>query len=292
MTDTLPLAIEGLSWNEDGFIALSGPLLALSAEVDRVFLDLAASFGAERQELGPLLSVSDLRKIDYFSSFPHLITFPSSANSDSENLREFADANGADAVGSLHTPHLAPVRTVLAPAACYGVYIAREKTSVSHPTSVTVRGTCFRSEQSFQPLVRQPSFSMREIVHLGTPESVEDFLQQAREKVLAIANAWGLDPAIEVATDPFFDPKRSPKYVHARLFPTKHELISHTVAIASFNKHRNFFGEAFGISFDGSPVHTGCVAFGIERWLFAILQQHGADPRQWPLDVTSHEDHR
>lgn len=282
-----PSQIEGLSWNEDGFVGLAGPLRALSEEVDRAFLELASCVGAERQEFGPLLAVRDLRRLDYFSSFPHLVTFPASASIESENLREFGEANGADAVGPLHVPRLEPITSILAPAACYGVYIARENTSLPHPLLITVRGTCFRAERSFQPLVRQPSFSMREIVHLGNSESVNAFLLDAREKVVRIASAWGLTPSIEVATDPFFDPERSPKYIHAKLFPSKHELINESVALASFNNHRNFFGEAFRISLDGVPIHTACVAFGIERWLFAILQRHGTGPERWPLDVSA-----
>jgi hypothetical protein len=29
-------------------------------------------------------------------------------------------------------------------------------------------------------------------------------------------------------------------------------------------------------------MHSVCVAFGLERWVHAFLQQHGADVRRWP----------
>jgi seryl-tRNA synthetase len=264
---------QGLDWNAEGFIALSGPLLELSEAVDRTFLELAATFGAARQEVGPLLAVRDLRKIDYFSSFPHLVTFQARADDDEENLRALARTNGAEATGPLQVPRFAPIDMVLAPAACYGVYIARQQTVLTEPQWITVRGTCFRAERSFQPLVRQPSFSMREIVHLGTPESVELFLREGRERALRLAAQWDLELTLETATDPFFDPARSPKYLHAKLFPTKQELIHGGLALGSLNNHRNFFGEAFEITIDGQPVHTACIAFGIERWLHAILER-------------------
>ena len=286
MCEQLSRPPSGLAWNPDGFTGLTGQLHALSEAIDRRFLEVASSFGAEAQSFGPLLSVRGLRKIDYFSAFPHLVAFPASADPEHGNLREFAARNGADIEGPLRTTRNAPVNSVLAPAACYAVYMALEGTELSREwRAVTVRGTCFRSERVFEPLVRQPSFSMREIVHLGDCASAKAFLEEAREQVLAIAAQWGLSPSIAVATDPFFDPARSPKYLHATLFPSKHELIDRGVALASFNNHRNYFGQAYGITANGDPIHTACAAFGIERWVAAILRQHGPQPHGWPVEL-------
>jgi seryl-tRNA synthetase len=268
-----------------GVSGLSGPRLALAEAIDRRFLQLASGFGAEPHAYGPLLPVAALRKIDYFSSFPHLVMFPQSAQPGEENLREFAARNGSDASGPLATVANAPADCVLAPAACYAVYIAHEGTESAMPRAVTVRGTCFRNESIFEPLIRQPSFSMREIVHMGDSGSVKTFLDEARARVVEIAGQWGLAPSLQVATDPFFDPARSPKYLHAKLFPSKEELVEEGVAIASFNNHRNFFGKAFEIRACGEPIHTACAAFGIERWVAAILKRHGPEPANWPVPV-------
>jgi len=57
-----------------------------------------------------------------------------------------------------------------------------------------------------------------------------------------------------------------------------------TLAIASFNDHETFFGEAYGIRLaDGAPASTGCVAFGLERWLLAFLLAHGTVAARWPI---------
>ena len=293
MCETFSSLPSGLAWNPHGLIGLTGPLHALSERIDRRFLDLASSFKAEAQAFGPLLSVQDLRKIDYFSAFPHLVTFPASVEPEQDNLREFAARNGADAEGPLCTTRNAPIHSVLAPAACYAVYIALEGTENSGASrAVTVRGTCFRSERVFEPLIRQPSFSMREIVHLGDAASAKAFLEESRERVLAIAAEWGLAPSLAVATDPFFDPARSPKYLHATLFPSKLELIDCGIALASFNNHRNYFGRAFRITAHGDPIHTACVAFGIERWVAAILRQHGPEPSAWPVEMRQSQQER
>jgi seryl-tRNA synthetase len=282
-------ALPGLAWNRHGFMGLGGPLLALSEAIDRRFVGLAARFGAEAEAFAPLLSVDDLRKIDYFPAFPHLVTFAATVDPDETNLREFAARNGSDSEGALCTTRNSPIHSVLAPAACYAVYISRAGRDLGgRPRAVTVRGTCFRAERFFEPLVRQPSFSMREIVHLGDAASARAFLEEARERVIAIAGEWGLAPVTQVATDPFFDPARSPKYLHAKLFPSKHELVEGGLAIASLNNHRNYFGKAFRIDSNGEPIHTACAAFGIERWVAAILRVHGPKPASWPVGQVTH----
>ena len=44
-----------------------------------------------------------------------------------------------------------------------------------------------------------------------------------------------------------------------------------------------FFGDAFDIRLeDGTAAHTACTAFGLERWLLAVLVRHGPDAAAWP----------
>ncbi len=286
MSSVLTAAFPGLTWKSTGFVGLSGPLLALAEAIDARFLELAAAFSARAQYFGPLLSVDDLRRIDYFSAFPHLVTFPACAAPDPATLREFALANGSQASGALRVGETAAIQCILAPAACYGVYISAQGLELAVlPQVVTVRSTCFRAEVSYVPLERQPSFSMRELVHLGTAGSVQQFLMKAQEQVAALATAWQLPTSIEVATDPFFVPPETPKYLHAKLFPSKHELVHQGLALASFNNHRNFFGRAYRITSAHESIHTACVAFGVERWVAAILHRHGHQPVHWPLDL-------
>jgi hypothetical protein len=54
------------------------------------------------------------------------------------------------------------------------------------------------------------------------------------------------------------------------------------LAIGSVNFHRNYFGEAFEISRDGREAFSGCVAFGLERWIYAFLERFGMNESDWP----------
>jgi seryl-tRNA synthetase len=48
------------------------------------------------------------------------------------------------------------------------------------------------------------------------------------------------------------------------------------LACGSFNYHGSFFTDTFNIkSKDERPINTGCIAFGLERLVYAYLCQKG-----------------
>ena len=62
----------------------------------------------------------------------------------------------------------------------------------------------------------------------------------------------------------------------------KRELVfGNDLAIASTNFHRDHFGEAFAITRQGERAFSGCVAFGMERWLAAFLGTYGKRTEDW-----------
>lgn len=195
-------------------------------------------------------------------------------------------------------------RSVVPPAVCYHVYDAREGERLeTRPVFLTTRGRCFRGEDVPDPSVgRLRDFQMREIVALGTREDVKRFRTGLIAKVRGLVEALELEGRIETAEDPFFlqipgDPAGSSaptprgRRLVQRMLPLKYELRlvlgeGRDCAVASFNHHLTFFGRRFEIRLpSGSPAHTGCVAFGLERWVLALLAQHGTDERFWPATL-------
>jgi hypothetical protein len=80
-----------------------------------------------------------------------------------------------------------------------------------------------------------------------------------------------------------------------RMLPLKYELRlrvdsdGRSVAAASFNNHEQHFGRAFSMRLaSGEYAHSGCVAFGWERWVIAFVNQHGAVEENWPDAVRSY----
>jgi seryl-tRNA synthetase len=269
---------EGVAWQASGQIVLRGPLLQVLRALDATFVSWAAEWHADDVRFPVGIAAKELAKVDYFGSFPHLANFACSLDARPENLRTFAGGPHFDAEGGIALAKLAPVDQVLTPAACYHVYVDLQGCDVAAPSYVTTLANCFRRETKYEPLRRQWSFSMREIVCVAEADDVKRFLAAFEPRVMSFAKQLGIELRYEQATDPFFDPQTNPKVFSQMLDPLKREMLADDgLALGSINFHRNFFGEAFCIRVNREPAFTGCVAFGLERWVYTLLRQHG-DP--------------
>ena len=270
-------------WLENGQSVLSGALLRLYRRLDEMFLGWAAEEKAQEFLFPTFIPARELAKLDYFRSFPHLVTFPTALDPDQENLQRFVESEPLDSHAEVQLTQQSPIREALTPAACYHFYIQFQGQRLSEPRYVTTRATCFRREAHYSPLQRQWNFSMREIVCIGTNREVKDFLAQYQDKLTRFFERIKLPVRWTEATDPFFNPSRNPKFLLQKLDPVKTEMVfDHDLAIGSINFHRNYFGESFQISRGEKEAFSGCVAFGIERWIYAFLAQYGSDEAQWP----------
>ena len=276
---TLPRGVTGSS---DGTCTVSGPALRWLDRLDRAIVGVAEACGADQHAFPPVIPARDLGRIDYFRSFPHLVTMPVTFPADEAAQQRVAADCALDATGSVPLREHAPVRHALIPAACYPVYPMLGRSPLDRRVLVTTRGTCFRREVEFIPLRRQWTFSMREIVCLGTASEVREFLDRGRRLVEVLTGRLGLDPEWAVASDPFFQPHRNPGALMQLLAPVKHEAVVDELAISSVNLHHDHFGRAFEIGRDGRAAHSGCVAFGLERWLGVMAGRWGPDPARWP----------
>lgn len=282
MSGRAAITAPGLAWAPNGQATLSGPLLTLADRLDRRFLALASRWDAEELRFPTFIAAAELERIDWFRSFPHLATFPVSLAPDEPNLDRFT-AGDPLVDGAVQLADLAPVRDVCTPAACYHLYAHHRGADFDGPRWFTTKATCFRREDHYEPLERQWSFTMREVVCMGTAGEAAGFLDEAAALVDELTTALGLELRWDLATDPFFRPSANPQYLMQRIDPTKHELLfDDRLAIASRNLHHDHFGRAFSIERDGAPVHTACLAFGVERWLAAFVRQFGPDEAGWP----------
>jgi seryl-tRNA synthetase len=280
-----------------GLVGLRGDVLALYRALEQTIAGLARSESADEWRVPAGLSLETLARADYFASFPQWLTAVSHLSEDPTVLERVATATDPAAAAR---SALAPADAVLPPAVCYHTYAALAGTVVSSPTTMTAQGTCWRHEgDRLAPLERGWAFTMREIVCLGAAEDIDAFRLRGIEHVGELASVLGLERRVIQASDPFFAPAvPSPSGVFAptargkallqRVKALKHELLltlapGRSIAAASFNHHETFFGEAFDIRLpSGRPAASGCIAFGIERWLLAFLVTHGPDAGAWP----------
>ncbi len=281
-TELIPDSL-GLGWMENGQSVLSGPVLHLFDALDRAFLRMAGVWDATEYRFPTLIAARELHRIDYFRSFPHMATFAVCLDPDDDNVGAFVDGPVLDPADGLALTKARPITEVLTPAACYHLYIHLQGSRLDAPRYLTTRNTCFRKEEWFAPLQRQWSFSMREIVAMGTRDEVQQFLDRTRALVDRLFSALDLPFAWETATDPFFRPASNLKHLAQRLNPTKLEAVfDGRLAIASVNLHQDHFGGTYEISRESEDAYSGCVAFGLERWVHAFIHHFGPDPECWP----------
>ncbi len=284
--------LEAMFDSTNGLLTLKGSLVGLRRRLDALFREWAHVVEAEEFAFPPVMSVAALAAADYFSSFPHLATLATRIGPDDQGVARFVAAAKGSPLDRIEKDHLAPAKFVLPSAACYAVYQHFQGMQLREDRYVTLMSPCFRHETSYTAGQRQWSFHMREIVCVGSEAAVRRFLEKYRTLVQQKMEEARMPFTISEATDPFFD-KRDPRRLLQRLEPLKHEfLFESSLAIASINFHRNFFGERFALrTAEGEPAYSGCVAFGLERWLYACTKMFGADGNAWPacLKPTTHD---
>jgi seryl-tRNA synthetase len=260
------------AFRASGGLPILGPEgVALFRALDRQFLRWAEACAAIEKRYPMLMRSEDLARFDYFRNFPHIAVCSCSIRRDEQENY----ANRCGPVSEISTDHLTAADHVLAPAACYNIYIDYRGAELATDLKVTTIAECHRNEAYYEGLARLRSFSMREIVCIGSAESVKRHVADLKKVVTGFLDRIGVPVIVDVATDPFFD-RSSQRAVASLIFPTKEEVqYAGEVAIASFNFHRNFFGERCGITFGGEPAFSGCVAFGIERWIHALVDHYG-----------------
>ncbi len=251
----------------------------------------------ERMAFPPLLPKRQLEQIGYLKSFPHLAGSVFSFDGDEEQAAE------QERKASMHedwSEHQSQTDLVLTPAACYPVYpaIAARGPLPSEGVTIDAGGAyVFRHEPSGDP-ARLQMFHQREMVRIGTPETVLDWRAQWRDRAVATLQEIGLDARFDVANDPFFGRSGRLLARSQRAQELKFEVLvqiasPQPTAVASFNYHQDHFAQAYGIEIaaaDGSETstaHTACLGFGLERITLALLRTHGLELVDWPQEIRS-----
>jgi seryl-tRNA synthetase len=258
-----------------GLVGLRGRPLAQLRRIERLVASLCAGETNDEWAVPPAIPLETLERAGYFASFPHWLTLASHLSDDSATLEQVASSpTPARAAANA----AAPATAGLLPAVCYHVYSALAGSALRSPRVVTAEARCWRHEgERLSPLERGWAFTMREIVCIGSEAECAAFRERGVAIARKLATALGLEWSIEPAEDPFFAPTARGRALLQRVKGLKHELRlpigdAETTAAASFNLHEQFFGESFDIRLaDGEPAHTACVAFGLERWLLAVL---------------------
>jgi hypothetical protein len=284
--------LSGIHSTGPGQVALEGLPLKLLRYFDTLFESLGAPWHPRALRTPTLISANILARCDYFRSFPHSVTFACHLSEDSDQIDRFRQRH--ESRRSLDDESLAdmqPPQTCLSPAVCYHVYALNSgRVLPAEELVYAVWGKCFRYESTnLRDLRRLWDFTMREIVFLGRREAVLAARDRAVDLVADVLATHRLAGEIRTASDPFFvAPDAVAKTYFQLSSETKYEvsllLPDHErLAVSSLNYHTDFFGRAFDVSLEGGgAMHSVCVGFGLERWVYAFLAQHGSRSSEWP----------
>ncbi len=270
-----------------GQYALVGPVARLRTDLDARLRAIATAVGAEPWHLPSIEQTCDLiPATGYLSSHGPYVTFGYRLPCHFERLRRFTAAAKERRLERPDVEDLEPTGFILEPFVCHNVYRALRGARVETGRTITALGTCYRHEGvRFEPLLRQWEFSMREVVLVGAPA----FVAEQRAHLIALTQELvrdlDLDARLEIATDPFFVSEAASKRTYQAINSTKLELAlaldaEATTAAGSFNLHGRHFADPMNMS---REVETACIAWGLERWMAAVIARWGADARNWPI---------
>jgi seryl-tRNA synthetase len=273
-----------------------GPLVTRLVEVfERNFLDLASTFNADPHRFPTLISAEKLGRVNYFRAFPHSLTFATHLREDLHVINDFSETAHYEETGLNTRPDsFSKIQALLSPAVCYHLYFSlADKPLPGGHLAATAVGHCFRYESTnLNSLERLWDFTMREVIFVGPADFVLENRERGRKQVAQFLESIGLAYKVESANDPFFVGEFRKQAAFQNAFQLKYEIRAHlpfknsTLAVGSYNYHQDFFGRNLNISLpDGKPAHTGCIAFGLERLVYAFLCQFGLDPASWPAAI-------
>lgn len=239
--------------------------------IDNQFKDWILAMGGDEYHVPALIDKSVLEKCGYFASFPQHLTIAGVVKP------EFYGSVVRDSV--VREEYVAIEGKYLTPAACLNIYPILSRRRVEADEAITTLTRVYRYEQGkFDGCTRLWDFTVREFVFVGTIDYVLGQLDVVKQLVLQFINKLGLNANIAEANDIFFPTKRNViKEKLQKANSLKYELITqikdNDVAIASFNFHETHFSKSFGFDNNGK-IMTGCVGFGLERWLAAISENN------------------
>lgn len=233
--------------------------------IDSHFANLAKQMGAVEYQIPALIDGDILKKCGYLNSFPHHLTIPCYVKNE-----KYKHVMNEQAVG---IDDLRIGNKFLTPSACLHIYPCLSGKEFESKV-ITTKARVYRSEdREYDGKVRLWDFSVREIVFAGNKEFVLGNLEHLKIECEKFCEKIGLPINVIASSDHFYPTKKNlakSRLQKQNLF--KYELVTEIdgqkVSLASFNFHDKHFSKPF--QFDCNNKVTGCVGFGLERWVTAL----------------------
>lgn len=284
--------VEDIFYFDDGMISLSNKALFLYEFFNDRFLNMVYSeFKGECdivEKLYPvLLPISAYKKTGYLKRTPQYAMFCCSVCENMNVLNELDKRMENNYKDIIRNPEYA-----LSPSACFHVYEEYKNATLPNNTIITFTQSVFRNEGrfNFSEYGRMRDYHVREIVFIGDDLFVENSRERMIKASEELIKEMNINATITIAADPFILPKMQ-KYKKIQMIDkSKYELRmtydkKNDMSVASFNLHGTAFTSPFNISVMNKKTVTGCIGYGLERFVLAFLAQYGDNIDKWPAMV-------
>lgn len=273
----------------NGLFGLNGIAIDLFRYFDQKFKTMALDSGATEKMYPVLLPVEGYSKTGYLKNSPQYSMFCSSAVENMDVLESLNEKVHYEKVIDI----LCEPRLALSPSACFHTYIEYEGKELKMESVFTFLQSVFRNEGrlNYSELGRLNDYHVREVVFVGSEEFVINKRKSMINKVMEFMQMLNLSGDISVASDPFILPRMQKMKKIQKATNAKYEVHlkcseESKISVASFNLHGTAFTYPFSISVkDVENTVTGCVGFGIERWVIAFICQYGLEDKYWPQAI-------
>lgn len=260
---------------DEGILALENKGVELFEYFDKKFKSFALEAGAVEENYPVLLPLMTLKDTGYMKTSPQHPIFINAIQEDMDVLDKSRNIELVDdcldtAVGAL------------SPSACFHVYERYRNSVLEKEKAITLLQNVFRNESksSWGGFGRLRDYHVREIVFVGSQDYVDKSRNFMIERTKEFIKELGIKGDIECAADPFVLPQMQRYKLIQFHNKAKYEAVINyseekQLAAASFNIHGRTFAKPFNIKVDGVDTVTGCVGYGIERWVLAYMCQYG-----------------
>ncbi len=253
----------------NGLFVIKGILVDILNKIDNLICDIARKVDAEAVYVPYLMDWDNTQRTNYLKSFSNQAMMIKPYEKERKTLSPHEEYEG-----------------MVSPATCYHYTCTLKNKTIRENHAVTLNSRCTRIEKGdLNDLRRLTNFTMREIIFYGTSDYCTEMLNKLQDMTTEMYDdVLDLTYRIETASDPFFGEDAEMKKVAQILSGSKLEtqtLLPYdnsTISIGSFNNHGGVFYERFNINSENPEINTsGCVAWGYERMLYALICQKGVD---------------
>lgn len=253
---------------------------------DFMFKSFLVEYEYNERKYPDLLPNEVLQNTGYLETSPQYVMFCSNIK---ENIHSYEELHNNVLAGNVNESLEEP-KFSLSPSACFHLYYELKNNFIDKPKIYTMLQSVFRNEGRFSwnKLARLRSYHVREIVLIGERDFIEKLRLNILDKTVQMLEKLNFNFSVDTASDHFIMPdmqkyrklqKASKIKYEVRLNISEKEKIS----VASFNLHGVSFSKRFNFKLSNHAcTESGCIGFGIERWIIAFLNQYGTDIALWP----------